>query len=156
MCFHVTCEAFGLLFCHSVPPLSSLCSFLSPLSVECSAWKKQRGARRQRQQICFNNYVHVWLCVCSETERETQREREIKGCWPLAERGEKDLANLSGAFMSHFCPKDPTFIYFVWKITWKELNGVKLHSIKTVGATSLPLFLRQKKRRTECKNDWIF
>lgn len=156
MYFHVTREAFGLLFCHSVPPLSSLCSFLPPLTVECSAWKKQRGTRRQRQQICFNNYVHIWLCVCSETERETQREREIKGCWPLAERGEKDLANLSGAFMTHFCPKDPTFIYFVWKITWKEQNGVKLHPIKNSRNNIPPAISASKKRRTECKNDWIF
>lgn len=108
---HMNCNFFffeSLAFTLS-PPLIFLQSFslLHLLNVLHERQREEPG----RQRVCAYNYVHVRDCafvrVCVLV-KVCVRERE--GRRRFAQREERDLVDLSGCLMSHFCPQDLTSV----------------------------------------------
>ena len=143
-------------------PLSSLHSVLSPPAVErlCIQERKREKERERgvvqaeaanlHLQLC----ARVWLCVSALVKvwvRAWERKRSRRSA-------ERDLADLSVAFMSRFCPADLTSCLSVWKITWKKKWNIReLRCVKQVEQQpSCCSSRRQDWGRTEGENDWIF
>ena len=164
------CEPWGSQFAFlslrpSLSPPFALFSLLLLLSG--SAFKKGRERKRERErerergvvqaeaanlrlQLC----ARVWLCVSALVKvwvRAWERKRSRRSA-------ERDLADLSVAFMSRFCPADLTSCLSVWKITWKKKWNIReLRCVKQVEQQpSCCSSRRQDWGRTEGENDWIF
>ncbi len=157
---HVNCRAFSFHFCHSFPP--SLLPLFFPPSSRCWVFC-MRGRKTNREgRDSVSASTTVWLCVTVcvtvcvfllKCEGEAERERERCRC--LAQREERDLVDLSRAFMSHFCPEDVTSVSLSGKEpgSWNGIseNSSLLNSWSNIPPAASPSRKEEglKSRKTE-------